>query len=67
MDFLKHCPNWTVIIDCFEIFIYRPSDLVRVQTYSSNKPQDTVKHLIGLTPKSVVSYMSNGWGRRVSA
>ena len=48
MDFRKNCPNCVVIIDCFEIFIDRPSDLnARAQTYSSYKHNNTVKHLIG--------------------
>ena len=35
MDFRKHCPNCLVIIDCFEVFIDRPSDaLAQGQTYS---------------------------------
>ena len=36
MEFRKNCPNCVVIINCFEIFIDRPSDLLaRAQTYSS--------------------------------
>ena len=46
-------------------FIYGPSDLARMQTYSSNELQNTVKCFIRLTPKGVFSYISNGWGGRV--
>ena len=67
MDFRKHCPTCTVIIDCFEIFIDRPSDfLARAQTYSHYKSHNTVKYLIGITPQGSVSFISNGWGGRAS-
>lgn len=67
MDFRKHSPNCAVIIDCFEIFIDRPSNLkARAQTYSSYKHHNTVKYLIGITPQGSVSFISEGWGGRVS-
>ena len=56
-----------MIIDCFEIFIDRPSDLkARAQTYSSYKHHNIVKYLIGITPQGSVSFISEGWGGRVS-
>ena len=67
MDFRKHCPNCTVIIDCFEIFVDRPSALLaRAQTYSSYMHHYTVKYLIEITPNGIVSFISKGWGERVS-
>lgn len=67
VDFRKHCPGCVVIIDCFEIFIDRPSALLpRAQTYSQYKHHNTTKFLIGITPQGTVSYISNGWGGRVS-
>ena len=67
MDFRKHSPNCIVVIDCFEIFIDRPSNpLARAQTYSSYKHHNTVKYLIGVTPQGTVSFISDGWGGRVS-
>ena len=67
MDFRKHCPNCVVIIDCFEIFVDRPSALLaRAQTHSSYKHHNTAKYLIGITPHGIVSFISNGWGGRVS-
>ena len=40
------------IIDCFEIFITRPSNLLaRALTYSSYKSHKTMKYLIGITPQ----------------
>ena len=46
----------TVIIDCFEIFIDRPSNLLaRAQTFSSYKHHNTVKVLIAVTPQGTIS------------
>lgn len=58
--------NCTSIIDCFEIFIEKPKNFrARAQTYSQYKHHNTVKYLIS-TPHSVLSFVSNGWGRRTS-
>ena len=57
----------TVIIDCFEIFINRPSNLLaRAQTYLSYKSHNTVKILIGITPQGSISFVSQAWGGRTS-
>lgn len=67
MAFRKHFPKYVVIIDCFEIFLERPTNLLaRAQTYSSYKHHNTVKYLIGITPQRTVSYISEGWGGRTS-
>ena len=69
MDSRKYCPNCVVIIDCFEIFLDRPlNPLARAQTFSSYKHHNTVtvKYLIGITPQGTVSFISEGWGGRVS-
>ena len=67
MDFRKHCPKCVVIIDCFEVFVDRAENvLARAQTYSSYKRHKTVKYLIGVTPQGIVSFISDGWGGRVS-
>ncbi len=56
-----------VILDCFEIFIDRPSNLLaRVSTWSSYKHHNTVKVLVGITPQGTISYVSDTWGGRVS-
>ena len=56
-----------VILDCFEIFIERPSNLfARACTWSSYKHHNTVKVLLGTTPQGVISYVSGTWGGRVS-
>ena len=52
-----------VIIDCFEIFTERPSNLLaRAQTWSQYKHHNTIKYLIGITPQGSISFISNGWG-----
>ena len=67
MQFRANYPNCVVIIDCFEIFIDRPSDLLaRAVTYSSYKHHNTVKYLIGISPQGTVTFISQGWGGRVS-
>ncbi len=57
----------TVIIDCFEVFITRPSNLMaRAQTYSNYKNHNTVKVLVGITPQGSILFVSNAWGGRTS-
>ena len=54
-----------VIIDCFEIFIERPSSLIaRAMTWSNYKHHNTVKFLIGITPQGVISFISKALGRK---
>ncbi|XP_053383764.1 uncharacterized protein LOC123562971 [Mercenaria mercenaria] len=56
-----------VVIDCFEVFIQRPKNLLaRAQTWSSYKHHNTVKFLIGITPQGSISFLSRAWGGRVS-
>ncbi len=55
------------IIDCTEIFIDRPNNLTaRAQTWSNYKHHNTVKYLVGITPAGAISFLSPGWGGRVS-
>lgn len=55
----------TVVIDCFDIFIEKPTNLLaRAQTFSSYKHHNTIKILIGITPQGTVSYVSEAWGGR---
>ena len=55
------------MIDCFEVFIERPSNLLaRAQTFSSYKHHNTIKILVGITPQGTISYVSEAWGGRVS-
>ena len=55
------------IIDCTEIFIERPLNLnTRAQSWSNYKNHNTIKYLIAATPAGAVSFLSDGWGGRVS-
>ncbi|XP_046845616.1 uncharacterized protein LOC124439434 [Xenia sp. Carnegie-2017] len=66
MCFRERCSSCAVIIDCFEVFIDRPSDfLARAHTWSSYKHHNTAKFLIGITPQGTVSFISKAWGGSV--
>ena len=66
-DFREHFRKCTLIIDCFEIFMQRPTSLkARAQTFSNYKKHNTVKFLIGITPQGSVAFISKGWGGRAS-
>ena len=57
----------TSIIDCFELFIEKPSDLfAKSCTWSQYKHYNTAKYLISITPQGIISYISNAWGGRAS-
>ncbi|KAL7392252.1 hypothetical protein ABVT39_022029 [Epinephelus coioides] len=68
MQFRKHFgKKCAVIIDCFEVFIDRPSNLkARAETWSSYKHHNTVKFLIGITQQDTIFYISNACGGRAS-
>lgn len=50
----------TVILECFEVFIEKPSILLaRAQTFSLYKQRNTIKILIiGITPQGTICYVS---------
>ncbi len=57
----------TVIIDCFNVFIDSPSNLLAwAQTFSSYKHHNKVKVLVGITPQGKISFISKAWGGRTS-
>ncbi|XP_060081178.1 uncharacterized protein LOC132560527 [Ylistrum balloti] len=68
MEFRKYFGvKVSIIIDCFEVFIERPSNLLaRSETWSNYKHHNTAKFLIGITPQGAVSFLSKGYGGRVS-
>ena len=56
-----------VILDCFELFTETASGARnQVKTYSHYKHHQTVKYLIGISPQGSVTFISAGWGGRVS-
>ncbi|XP_072017367.1 uncharacterized protein [Amphiura filiformis] len=66
-EFKAKFPRLTNIIDCFEIFIDMPGELLaRQQTYSNYKKHTTVKVLIACSPLGAVTFLSLAWGGRVS-
>ena len=49
-----------IVIDCFEVFIERPSSLeARAALWSNYKHHNTVKVLLEITPEGVISFVSN--------
>ena len=65
--FRESFPKFSVIIDCFEIFIEKLFNITaRAQTYSLYKSHKTVKILVGITPQGTISYIFKPWGGRVS-
>ena len=66
-SFKKKFKDCVCIIDCSEIFIERPKNLTaRAQTWSNYKHKNASKYLIGITPAGAISFLSLGWGSRVS-
>ena len=60
-------PNCSIIVDCTEVFIEKPSSLTaQWQTWSEYKHHNTVKILIGVTPNGMVNFVSRLWGGRAS-
>ena len=67
MAFRRTFHRCTIIIDCFEIFCEQPTNLTaRAQTWSNYKHHNTIKYLIEIAPQGVITFISNGWGGRVS-
>ena len=65
--FKKHYSGVKSIIDCFEIFIERPTSFeARAATYSNYKKHNTVKVFIAISPTGCISFISQAWGGRVS-
>ena len=63
----KDFPDCTIVLDCTEVFIEKPSSLsAQWQTWSEYKHHNTVKILIGVTPNGMVNFVSRLWGGRAS-
>jgi hypothetical protein len=57
----------TTIVDCFEIFIDRPSSpKTRAEVYSNYKKHSTAKVFIACTPLGSIGYLSPSWGGRAT-
>lgn len=67
MSFRKFFKKCCVIIDCTEIFVERPLNLLaRAQVWSHYKHHSTVKVLLGITPQGTISFVSECVGGRMS-
>ena len=67
MSFRRFFKKCCVIIDCSEIYMERPTDLLaRAQVWSNYKHHSTIKFLIGITPQGTISYVSACVGGRMS-
>ena len=56
-----------IIIDCFEIFVERLSNLkARSSTWSNYKHRNTAKVLLGIVPQGSVAFVIEAWGGHVS-
>ena len=65
--FKSNFPRLTSTIDCFEIFIEAPRNLLaRAQCYSQYKKHTTIKVFISCTPLGAVNFVSKCWGGRAS-
>ena len=63
---LPVCIRKTVVINCFEVFIERPSNLpARALTFSSYKHHNIIKILVGITQGSI-SFVSEAGGVQFS-
>jgi len=66
-SFRKFFRKCAVIIDCSEVFMERPTDLLaRAQVWSNYKHHSTVKFLLGITPQGTISFVSKAYGGRIS-
>ena len=66
-SFRKFFRQCAVIIDCSEVFMERPSDLLAcAQVWSNYKHHSMVKFLIGIAPQGTISFISKAYGGRIS-
>ncbi|XP_077384059.1 uncharacterized protein LOC144022809 isoform X2 [Festucalex cinctus] len=62
-----HFCKTVCIIDYFEILMEMPKDpLASAQCRSSKKSHCTQKYLVGMSPQGSISFISNGWGGKIS-
>ena len=65
--FKQKFPRLTSIIDCFEVFIESPRNLLaRAQCFSQYKRHCTIKVFISCTPLGAINFISKCWGGRAS-
>ncbi|CAC5413443.1 unnamed protein product [Mytilus coruscus] len=66
-SFRENYPRTTVIIDCVETFIQRPTNLkTRSETFSNYKSHNTAKYSFGISPHGQIMFISKAFGGRAS-
>ncbi|CAC5419949.1 unnamed protein product [Mytilus coruscus] len=66
-SFRENYPRTTVIIDCAETFIQRPTNLkTRSETSSNYKSHNIAINLVGISPHGQIMFISKAFGGRVS-
>ncbi len=66
-DFKKKFPNTRVVVDGSEIPIEKPSDLRdQSATWSNYKNRNTLKVMVGISPRGDISYISEAYGGAAS-
>ncbi|XP_041355304.1 uncharacterized protein LOC121372935 [Gigantopelta aegis] len=66
-DFKKQFPSTRVILDATEIPIQKPSNVqAQSATFSTYKNKNTLKTMIGCTPRGLISYVSSSYGGAAS-
>ncbi|CAC5380854.1 unnamed protein product [Mytilus coruscus] len=66
-SFRENYPRTTVIIDCAQTFIQRPTNLkTRSETFSNYKSHNTAKYLVGISPHGQIMFISKAFGGRAS-
>lgn len=67
ISFRKNYCNVCSIIDCFEIQIEKLSNAkYQAMTYSRYKSCNTAKYLVACTPHGMITFISEGFGGRIS-
>ena len=66
--FKKQFPNTRIILDATEIRVQKPSNVAdQRSTWSSYKNSNTLKAMIGISPRGVTTYVSDAYGGSASA
>lgn len=66
-NFAEKFPSTRVILDATEIPIEKPSDVnAQSVTWSNYKHRNTIKAMVGITPRGAVSYVSDAYGGSAS-
>ena len=66
-NFGKQFPNTRVILDATEVPIHKPTDITsQTATFSTYKNRNTLKTVVGCSPRGLVTYISDVYGGATS-